>query len=201
MATDLSPVFVLLLAMLVNNIVLSRFLGLCSFVACSAEMATAAGLGAAVCFVTTLTVPLNYALDVGVLRPGAPLCPPDLTHLRYLVFIVVIAGFVQLVEMVTERFAPRLHGALGIFLPLITVNCALFGAILFALADGLTFAQSCGFGLGAGLGWWLAILLMAGLRQKMRYADIPEPFRGSAVVMIVTGVMAMAFMAFAGAAG
>ena len=149
-------------------------------------------------FVMTCTTILDYAIYWGVLVEGAPLCGTDLTHLTFIVFIAVIAGFVQFVEMFIERVSPRLHCALGIFLPLITVNCAILGASIFMVIREYSFAQAAGFGAGSGLGWALAIVLMAGLRQKMGYSDVPKPFRGVAIAMIVTGVMAMAFMGYAG---
>jgi Na+-transporting NADH:ubiquinone oxidoreductase subunit E len=121
-----------------------------------------------------------------------------LVHLQFIVFIAVIAAFVQLVEMFVERFSPRLYFALGIFLPLITVNCSILGASLFMIIRKYSFIQSVGFGLGAGLGWAVAIVMLAGLRQKMRYSNIPEPFQGVPIAMVVTGVLAMAFMGFAG---
>jgi Na+-transporting NADH:ubiquinone oxidoreductase subunit E len=156
-------------------------------------MATAVGLGAAVIFVMTCTTPLNWAIYYGVLTP---LGVAD--HLQFIVFIAVIAAFVQFVEMFIERFSPKLYHALGIFLPLITVNCAILGAALFMILRKYTLAQSAGFGFGAGVGWALAIVLMAGLRQKMQYSNVPRAFQGAAITMIITGVMAMAFIGFAG---
>jgi len=187
-----SALVIFVAAIFTNNILLTYFLGMCSFLACSRRMETAVGLGAAVTFVMTATTVINYLVYQYVLVPY------DLGHLQFVVFIVVIAAFVQLVEMFLERFSPRLYYALGIFLPLITVNCAILGAALFMVNFGYTFFQAVGFGTGAGVGWALAIVLMAGLRQKMRYANIPAPFQGVAVTMIVTGVMALAFMGFAG---
>jgi len=189
---DTSALVIFVAAVFTNNILLTYFLGMCSFLACSREFPTAIGLGAAVTFVMTATTVINYLVYQYVLVPY------DLGHLQFVVFIVVIAAFVQLVEMFLERFSPRLYYALGIFLPLITVNCAILGAALFMVNFGYTFFQAVGFGAGAGVGWALAIVLMAGLRQKMRYANIPAPFQGVAVTMIVTGVMALAFMGFAG---
>jgi Na+-transporting NADH:ubiquinone oxidoreductase subunit E len=139
-----------------------------------------------------MTTMINYAIYHLVL------VPVGLGHLQFIVFIAVIAAFVQFVEMFVERFSPKLYFALGIFLPLITVNCAILGASLFIVIRRYNFAQSVGFGFGAGVGWALAIVLMAGLRQKMKYSDIPEPFRGVPIAMIVTCVLAMAFMGFAG---
>ena len=179
-------------AVLTNNILLSNFLGMCSFIACSKQLRTALGLGAAVIFVTSCTAPLNYAIYHGLLVP----CKLD--HLSFITFIAVIAAFVQLVEMVVDRFAPRLYMALGIFLPLITVNCAILGACLFMIIRKYSFLQSVGYGVGSGVGWALAIVAMAGLRKKMAYSHVPKALQGVGVTMIVTGLMAMAFMGFAG---
>lgn len=190
--SETSAIVILIAAVFTNNILLSNFLGMCSFIACSSQVGTALGLGTAVTFVMTLTTMLNYVIYHFLLAPL------HLGHLQFIVFIAVIAAFVQLVEMVVERFSPKLYFALGIFLPLITVNCAILGASLFAIIRNYTFVQSAGFGFGAGLGWLAAIVLMAGLQQKMRYSDIPKPFAGVPVAMIITCVMAMAFMGFAG---
>lgn len=195
---ETSALVILVAAIFTNNILLSNFLGMCSFVACSRQINTAVGLGIAVTFVMTCTTALNHAIYYEVLVENAPLCATDLTHLTFIVFIAVIAAFVQFVEMFVERFSPALYYALGIFLPLITVNCAILGAALFMVIRKYSFVQSVAFGLGAGVGWALAIVLMAGLRQKMQYSDIPRPFQGVAITMVVTGVMAMAFMGFAG---
>jgi Na+-transporting NADH:ubiquinone oxidoreductase subunit E len=188
-----TPALVIVVAaILTNNILLANFLGMCSFLACSRQLDTAVGLGAAVTFVMTATTVINHLIYHEVLvRLG-------LEHLTFIVFIAVIAAFVQFVEMFVERFSPRLYYALGIFLPLITVNCAILGAALFMVIRKYSLAQSAAFGLGGGLGWWLAIILMAGLRKKMGYSNVPRPFRGVAITMIITGVMAMAFMGFAG---
>ena len=205
--SDTSALIIIIAAIFTNNILLSNFLGMCSFLACSRQIGTALGLGAAVIFVMTCTTVLNYGIYYGILISaenaaamgrGAPLVSADLEHLAFIVFIAVIAAFVQFVEMFVERFSPKLYYALGIFLPLITVNCAILGASLFMIIRKYTFLQSLGFGVGAGVGWALAILLMAGLRSKMGYSNIPKPFRGVAITMILTGVMAMAFMGFAG---
>ena len=196
--TETSVLTIVIAAIFTNNILLSNFLGMCSFIACSRQIETAVGLGTAVTFVMTCTTVLNYALYHGVLVKDAPLCATDLTHLRFIVFIAVIAAFVQLVEMFVERSSPRLYCALGIFLPLITVNCAILGAALFMVIRKYSFPQAVGFGFGAGVGWSLAIILMAGLRQKMNYSNVPKPFQGVAISMIVAGVMALAFMGFAG---
>ena len=193
-----SPLIILIAAIFTNNILLSNFLGMCSFLACSRQIDTAIGLGTAVTFVMTCTTLLNYAIYHGVLVEGAPLCPLDLTHLSFIVFIAVIAAFVQFVEMFIERFSPKLYYALGIFLPLITVNCAILGAALFMVIREYNLLQSVGFGFGAGAGWAMAIILIAGLRKKMGYSHVPVPFQGVSITMLVTGVMAMAFMGFAG---
>lgn len=196
--SETPALLILVAAIFTNNILLANFLGMCSFLACSRQIGTALGLGTAVTFVMTFTTAINYAIYHGILAPGAPLCPADLRALAFIIFIAVIAAFVQFVEMFVERFSPRLYYALGIFLPLITVNCAILGAALFMVIRNYSFAQSVGFGFGGGVGWALAILLLSGLRQKMGYSHIPRPFQGVAVSMIVTGVMAMAFMGFAG---
>jgi len=193
-----SPLLIFFASIFTNNILLASFLGMCSFLACSQQMETAIGLGVAVIFVMTCTSVINYLIYYGVLVEGAPLLEADLTFMTFIVFIAVIAAFVQFVEMFVERFSPKLYHALGIFLPLITVNCAILGASLFMVIRNYTLAQSLGFGIGGGAGWALAIVLMAGLRKKMNYSNVPTPFRGVAIIMIVTGVMAMAFMGFVG---
>ena len=190
--SDTSALVIIIAAIFTNNILLSNFLGMCSFIACSGQISTAMGLGTAVTFVMTATSIINYAIYYFILvRYG-------LEHLSLIIFIAVIAAFVQFVEMFVERFSPKLYFALGIFLPLITVNCAILGASLFMIIRNYTFVQSVGFGFGAGIGWALAIVLMAGLRQKMRYSDVPRAFEGIPIAMIITGVLAMAFMGFAG---
>lgn len=189
---DISPWAILFAAIFTSNILLANFLGMCSFLACSKQINTSLGLGAAVIFVMTATTAINYGVYHGLLVPNG------LKHLQFIVFIAVIAAFVQFVEMFVERFSQGLYHALGIFLPLITVNCAILGAALFMVIREYNFVQSIGFGFGAGVGWALAILLMAGLRKKMGYSDIPKSFQGVSIVMIITGIMAMAFMGFAG---
>jgi len=191
---------ILLAAILTNNILLSRFMGMCSFLAVSRTMRTSWGMGLAVTFVTVCTALLNYAIHHGVLVKGAPLCPVDLTHLTYLVFIMVIAGFVQLVEMAFERFSPALHQALGIYLPLITVNCAILGVNVLMIDPDRSFGllETAAYGLGSGLGYLLATCVMAGLRQRLEHADVPKALQGLGIAVIVTGLMAMAFLGFAG---
>jgi Na+-transporting NADH:ubiquinone oxidoreductase subunit E len=190
--SETSAFVIFFAAIFTNNILLTNFLGLCSFIACSGQIRTSIGLGTAVTFVMVTTTILNYIIYHFVLAPY------DLVHLQFIVFIAVIAAFVQLVEMFVERFSPRLYFALGIFLPLITVNCSILGACLFMIIRDYSFIQSVGWGLGAGLGWAVAIVMLAGLRQKMRYSNVPEPFQGVPIAMVVTGVLAMAFMGFAG---
>ena len=190
--TETSALIILIAAIFTNNILLTNFLGMCSFLACSGQIGTALGLGTAVTFVLSCTTVLNYVLYHHLL------VPLGLEFLTFIVFIAVIAAFVQFVEMFVERFSPKLYFTLGIFLPLITVNCAILGASLFMVIRNYTFWQSLGFGFGAGVGWTLAIVLIAGLRQKMNYSNVPQPFQGVAITMIITGVMAMTFMGFAG---
>ncbi|MEW5816021.1 MAG: Rnf-Nqr domain containing protein [Spirochaetota bacterium] len=175
-----------------NNILLASFLGMCSFLVCSNRINTALGLGTAVTFVMLCTTVLNYIIYHFVL------VPLHLEFLAFIIFIAVIAAFVQFIEMFVERFSPALYFALGIFLPLITVNCAILGASLFMVIRQYNFIQSAAFGLGAGVGWALAIALMSGLREKMGYSNIPRTLRGSGILMLITGVIAMTFMGFAG---
>jgi len=188
-----TPSLVILVAsILTNNILLASFLGMCSFLACSTKIETSIGLGVAVTFVMVCTTGLNYLLYHYIL------VPLELEFLHFILFIAVIAAFVQFVEMFVERFSPKLYHALGIFLPLITVNCAILGAALFMVMRHYNFLQSLAYGLGSGLGFLLALVLMAGLREKMGYANVPVPLRGTAVIMLITGVIAMTFMGFAG---
>ena len=179
-------------SILTNNILLSNFLGMCSFLACSKQIRTAFGLGAAVIFVMTCTATINWVIYHKLLIPFG------LEHLYFITFIAVIAAFVQLVEMIVDKFAPKLYMALGIFLPLITVNCAILGACLFMIIREYSFVQSVAYGVGSGIGWALAIVAIAGLRKKMLYSHVPKALEGVGVTMIVTGIMAMAFMGFAG---
>ena len=196
----LAAVVIFLAAILTNNILLSKFLGMCAFIAISRNLRTALGMGLAVTFVTICTAVLNYLIYNGVLVEGAPLCSADLTYLTFLVFIMVIAGFVQLVEMVIERFSPVLYYNLGIYLPLITVNCAILGVNILMIDPDRQFGllQTAAYGFGSGLGWLLAICLMAGIRQRLQHSDVPRPLRGLGITIIITGLMAMAFMGFAG---
>ncbi|MCK5178775.1 MAG: NADH:ubiquinone reductase (Na(+)-transporting) subunit E [Candidatus Omnitrophica bacterium] len=186
----------------VENILLAYFLGMCSFLACSKKVETAVGLGFAVIFVLTITTPTNWAINHFLLDKGAlswaGLPEADLSFLSFIAFIAVIAAMVQIVEMVIDRFSPKLYTALGIFLPLIAVNCAILGAALFMAEREYTFGESIVFGMGSGIGWALAIVAMAAIRKKLEYSNIPKSLRGLGITMIITGLMAMAFMCFAG---
>ena len=191
----------------VDNMVFAFFLGMCSFLAVSKSVKTAMGLGVAVIFVQVITLPVNYLLQTKVLAADGIL-GVDLTFLAFILFIAVIAGIVQLVEMIVERFAPALYSQLGIFLPLIAVNCAIMGGSLFMQqriglpadnSQAITcFADSIAFALGSGLGWMVAIVLFAAIREKMEYCNIPKPRRGLGIAFITVGLMAMAFMCFSG---
>lgn len=200
MAPQIHWLLVLFAAVFTNNILLSYFLGMCSFLAVSRTLSTAYGLGLAVTFVTTFTSILNYGIYHFLLDPATSLLGIDLRFLQFIVFIVVIASFVQLVEMIIDKYSPALYQALGIFLPLITVNCAILGVSVFMVIRHYTFIQAAGYGLGSGLGWFLAIVLIAGIRQKLRFAHVPPPLEGVGITMIMTGLMAMAFMGLAGVA-
>ena len=183
---------ILVSSIFTNNILFASFLGMCSFLVCSNRISTALGLGGAVLFVLFFTTILNFVIYHFVLVPLA------LEFLAFIIFIAVIAAFVQFVEMFVERFSPNLYYALGIFLPLITVNCAILGASLFMVIRKYDFPQTVFYGMGAGVGWTLAIALMAGLREKMGYSDVPRALRGTGIIMLIAGVIAMTFMGFAG---
>ncbi len=180
-----------------ENMVLAYFLGMCSFLAVSKSVKTAFGLGMAVIFVMGITVPINWLIEDGLLSEHG-LFGMDLEFLKLIVFIAVIASSVQLVEMVVERFFPPLYMALGIFLPLITVNCSILGGSLFMSSRQYTFAESLVYGLGAGFGWFLAIVIIAAIREKLTYSAIPQPLRGLGIAFIITGLMGIAFMSFMG---
>ena len=189
----------------IDNMVFAYFFGMCSYIAVSKNVKTALGLGAAVTFVMFITVPLNYLIDEFLLQPGAlawispKLADVDLSFLSFIVFIAVIASFVQLVEMVVERFSPSLYNSLGIFLPLIAVNCAIMGGSLFMQQrEFLNVGEAASYGLGSGIGWWLAILMMAAIREKISYSNIPAPLRGPGIAFIITGLIGIAFMSFLG---
>ena len=193
----------------VDNMIFAFFLGMCSYLAVSKNVKTALGLGVAVTFVLLITVPVDYALQTYVLGPGALVEGVDLTFLAFILFIAVIAGIVQLVEMIVERFSPSLYASLGIFLPLIAVNCAIMGASLFmqqrVQMDPETSTQaiasigdSVAYALGSGIGWLLAIVGLAAIREKMAYTDVPKPLQGLGITFITVGLMALAFMCFSG---
>ena len=179
-------------AIFTQNILLSTFLGMCPFTSVSREVKTAAGLGGAVVFVMTVTVALNWLAYYYVL------VPLQLEFFRFILFIIIIAAFVQLVEMVIDRYAPRLYQALGIFLPLITVNCAILGASLFMVIRGYSLIVTIGYGFGSGVGWLMAILAMAGIRQRLNEARVPRGLQGPGITLIIAGLMALAFVGFTG---
>jgi Na+-transporting NADH:ubiquinone oxidoreductase subunit E len=179
-------------AIFTNNILLTNYLGMCSFLAVSREVKTSLGLGVAVVFVMASTSVLNWLVYYRVL------VPLDLTYLRYIVFIIVIASFVQIVEMIIERVSDVLYAALGIFLPLITVNCAILGVTLFMVIREYTLKSAFAYGLGSGIGWAIAILAMAGIRQKMVRSRVPRGLEGAGITLIIAGIMALAFMGFSG---
>ena len=189
-------------AIFVENMALAFFLGMCSFLAVSKKVETAIGLGFAVIFVLAVTTPLNQFLTEALLRPGslAWLGQPDLdlSFLSFLTLIGTIAAAVQVVEMALDRYSPGLYNALGVFLPLIAVNCAILGSSLFMVERNYTFAESAVFGLGSGIGWALAIVALAAIREKLKYSDVPEPLRGLGITFIVVGLMSVCFMAFSG---
>ena len=191
-------------AIFVENMALAFFLGMCSFLACSKKVDTAFGLGAAVIFVLSVTVPANNLIYNKLLKPGALvwLNPEwqnvDLSFLGFLTYIGTIAAMVQIVEMTLDRFFPALYGALGVFLPLIAVNCAILGASLWMVEREYDLAQSVVFGIGSGIGWLMAIVALAAIRERMRYSNVPEGLRGLGITFILTGLMAIGFLAFSG---
>ena len=192
----------------VDNMVFAFFLGMCSFLAVSKTVKTSLGLGLAVTFVLLVTLPINYLLQTKVLGPDCLVEGVDLSYLSFILFIAVIAGIVQLVEMAVEKYSPALYSALGIFLPLIAVNCAIMGASLFMQQRiGLDpsssqyiggVADSLAYALGSGIGWTLAIVAMGAIREKMQYSDVPKPLQGLGITFITVGLMAMAMMCFSG---
>ncbi|EGN58063.1 Na(+)-translocating NADH-quinone reductase subunit E [Hallella multisaccharivorax DSM 17128] len=192
----------------VDNMIFAYFLGMCSYLAVSKNVKTSLGLGLAVTFVLVITEPINYLLQVYVLGPDCLVKGVDLSYLSFILFIAIIAGITQLVEMAVEKFSPSLYAALGIFLPLIAVNCAIMGASLFMQqriklpidnAQAITnFGDSVAYALGSGLGWTLAIVMFGAIREKMAYCDIPKPLQGMGIAFITVGLMAMAMMCFSG---
>jgi Na+-transporting NADH:ubiquinone oxidoreductase subunit E len=187
-----------------ENMVFAYFLGMCSYLAVSKKVSTAMGLGLAVTFVLFITVPLCWLLQEYILKEGAlawlspELAGINLDFLQFISFIAAIAAIVQLVEMVVEKFSPALYSTLGIFLPLIAVNCAILGACLFMVQRDYTLVESTVYGLGSGLGWWLAIVALAAIRERLKYSNVPAPLRGLGITMILTGLMGIAFMSFMG---
>ena len=189
-------------AVFIENLALAFFLGMCTFLAVSKKVKTSIGLGVAVIFVLGIAVPVNNLVYHAVLAPGAleglGFPDADLSFLRFLTFIGVIAALVQILEMALDKFFPPLYNALGIFLPLITVNCAIFGAVSFMVERNYNFGESVVFGLGSGVGWALAITLLAGIREKMKYSDVPDGLRGLGITFITVGLMGLGFMSFSG---
>jgi Na+-transporting NADH:ubiquinone oxidoreductase subunit E len=188
-----------------ENMIFAYLLGMCSYLAVSKSVKTAVGVGAAVIFVLTVTVPVNFLLENYVLKPGAlswlgtEYAELDLSFLSFIMYIAVVASIVQLVEMLVEKFAPALYGALGIFLPLIAVNCSILGGALFMQERQYsTILDATAFSLGSGIGWFIAIVAIAAIREKLRYSNVPGPLRGLGITFIVTGLMGMAFMSFMG---
>lgn len=181
---------------------LAYFLGMCSFLACSKKVETALGLGVAVIFVLTITCPVNWAINEFFLQPGSltwlGFSDVDLSFLQFITFIAVIAAMVQLVEMIIDKFSPTLYASLGIFLPLIAVNCAILGSSLFMVERQYSFLESSVYGLSSGVGWFLAIVAMASIRKKLWYSDVPPALKGLGITMIITGLMSIGFMCFAG---
>lgn len=190
---DFVNLFIIFFASIITqNMVLANFLGLCPFVAVSTEIPTALGMGAAVIFVMFMTMALNWPIN------NLILVPLHVDYLQFLVYIMVIAAFVQIVELFIDRYSPVLYISLGVFLPLITVNCAILGVLLIATLRSYSFVQGLVYSLGSGIGWTLAIVAMAGIRQKLRFSNIPEGLKGPGITMIIAGIMAMAFMGFSG---
>ncbi|WP_299455980.1 NADH:ubiquinone reductase (Na(+)-transporting) subunit E [uncultured Microscilla sp.] len=186
----------------VENMIFAYFLGMCSYLAVSKNVKTAVGLGMAVIFVLTMTIPINYLIYNYVLKKDAlaSIFGPgiDLSFLMLIVFIAVIASFVQLTEMIVEKFSPALYGALGIFLPLIAVNCSILGGALFMLGKPYTLGQATVFGLGSGIGWLLAVVALAAIREKIKYSNVPPPLRGLGITFILVGLMSFGFLSFLG---
>jgi Na+-transporting NADH:ubiquinone oxidoreductase subunit E len=181
----------------IENLALSYFLGMCSYLAVSKTVKTAFGLGLAVVFVLGITMPINWVINTWLLGENG-IFQTDLTFLRFILFIAVIASMVQLVEMVVEKFSPSLYTSLGIFLPLITVNCAILGGSLFMVSKEYNFSESVAFGLGGGFGWFLAIIAIAAIREKIKYSAVPPALRGLGMAFLLTGLMGMAFMGLMG---
>ena len=185
----------------VENMVFAYFLGMCSFLAVSKKVSTALGLGLAVIFVLSITVPMNWLLQEYVLKEGAvPWVEGGLEFLQFIMFIAIIAAMVQLVEMIIEKFSPSLYGSLGIFLPLIAVNCAILGSSLFMVQRDYTLTEATVFGASSGIGWLLAIVALAAIREKLKYSNVPDGLKGLGITMLITGLMGIAFKSFIGIA-
>ena len=182
----------------IENMALSFFLGMCTFLAVSKKVKTSFGLGVAVVVVLTIAVPVNNLVYTHILKENALVEGVDLSFLNFIAFIGVIAALVQILEMVLDRFFPPLYNALGIFLPLITVSCAIFGGVSFMVTRDYNFAESIVYGFGSGVGWMLAIVALAGIREKMKYSDVPPGLRGLGITFITVGLMALGFMSFSG---
>ncbi len=189
---DISSFVLFWAAIFTSNILLTNFLGMCSYLSVSREVESSFGLGVAVIFVLTVTAGLNWLVYHLILVPY------NIVYLQYIVFIIVIAAFVQFLELVIERYAPALYYTLGIFLPLITVNCAIFGVSLFLVIRNYSFLQSISFGAGSGIGWLLAILMLAAIRRKLKEKLVPQGLQGVGISLIITGIMALAFVGFSG---
>ncbi|TWX70378.1 NADH:ubiquinone reductase (Na(+)-transporting) subunit E [Colwellia sp. C1TZA3] len=194
-------------AIFIENMALTFFLGMCTFLAVSKKVSTAIGLGVAVVVVLGIAVPVNQIIYQAILAPGAldslmgvteAKDSIDLSFLSFITFIGVIAALVQILEMVLDKYFPALYQALGVFLPLITVNCAIFGGVSFMVAKNLTLSESVVYGIGSGIGWMLAIVLMAGIREKMKYSDVPDGLKGLGITFISAGLMAFGFLSFGG---
>jgi Na+-transporting NADH:ubiquinone oxidoreductase subunit E len=189
---EISPWVIFFASIFTNNMIFSYFLGMCSFISVSNEIPTSLGLGQAVTFVLTFTTIINYFIYHYIL------VPLGLEYLRFIIFIITIAAFVQLIEMIVERYFPNLYYTLGIFLPLITVNCVILAVSLFMVIRNYSFLQSVGFAVGAGIGWTLAIAAMAGAKQKIKNNKLPKGLEGAGITLIITGLMALAFIGFSG---
>ena len=193
-------------AIFIDNMVFAYFLGMCSFLAVSKKVKTAFGLGLAVIFVLSITVPINWLIQEKILKEGAlawigtDFASIDLTFLQFIIFIAVIAAMVQLVEMIIEKFSPSLYGSLGIFLPLIAVNCAILGSSLFMVQRDYTVVEATAFGFGSGTGFFLAIIALAAIRERLKYSHVPDGLKGLGITMLITGLMGLAFKSFIGVA-
>ncbi|MDX5321110.1 MAG: NADH:ubiquinone reductase (Na(+)-transporting) subunit E [Bacteroidota bacterium] len=189
----------------IDNMIFAYFLGMCSYLAVSKKVSTAIGLGAAVIFVLGITIPLNWLVYNYFLKPGAmswtgieALANVDLSFIGLIIYISVIAAFVQLTEMAVEKLSPALYAALGIFLPLIAVNCSILGGALFMIGRPYNLAEATTFGLGSGIGWFLAVVALAAVREKLKYSDVPAPLRGLGITFIIVGLMSFGFLSFMG---